>query len=50
MLVDGGLTIGPRHCWDAEAESPLSALMEMEAQVKAAAAAAAASATAPQAG
>jgi NAD(P)-dependent dehydrogenase (short-subunit alcohol dehydrogenase family) len=49
MLVDGGLTIGPRHCWDAEAESPLSALMEMEAQVKAAAAAAA-SATAPQAG
>ncbi|MEM6857961.1 MAG: SDR family NAD(P)-dependent oxidoreductase [Pseudomonadota bacterium] len=45
MLVDGGLTIGPRHSWDAEAESPLAALMAMEEQVKAAAAAAEESAT-----
>ncbi|MEO0689622.1 MAG: SDR family oxidoreductase, partial [Pseudomonadota bacterium] len=38
MLVDGGLTIGPRHSWDPEGESPLDALMAMEEQVKAAAA------------
>jgi NAD(P)-dependent dehydrogenase (short-subunit alcohol dehydrogenase family) len=37
LLVDGGLTTGPRHSWDAEAESPLDALMAMEEQVKAAA-------------
>lgn len=43
MLVDGGLTVGPRHCWDEEAESPLAALMAMEEQVKAAAAAGATS-------
>ena len=39
MLVDGGLTIGPRHSWDADGEGPLEALMKMEEQVKAAAAA-----------
>ena len=38
MLVDGGLTIGPRHSWDADGEGPLEALMKMEEQVKAAAA------------
>ncbi|MEM1194501.1 MAG: SDR family oxidoreductase [Pseudomonadota bacterium] len=42
MLVDGGLTIGPRPSWDPEAESPLDALLAMEEQVKAAAAAEAA--------
>lgn len=36
MLVDGGLTIGPRHSWDTEGEGPLDALMAMEEQVKAA--------------
>lgn len=36
MLVDGGLTVGPRHSWDPEGESPLDALMAMEEQVKAA--------------
>jgi NAD(P)-dependent dehydrogenase (short-subunit alcohol dehydrogenase family) len=41
MLVDGGLTLGPRHSWDPEGESPLDALMQMEEQVKAAALAAA---------
>ncbi len=41
MLVDGGLTTGPRHSWDPEGESPLDALMQMEEQVKAAALAAA---------
>lgn len=39
MLVDGGLTLGPRHSWDPEGESPLDALMAMEEQVKAASAA-----------
>ncbi|MDJ0979769.1 MAG: SDR family oxidoreductase [Erythrobacter sp.] len=39
ILVDGGLTVGPRHCWDEEAESPMAALLAMEEQVKAAAAA-----------
>lgn len=39
LIVDGGLTIGPRHSWDTEGESPLDALMAMEEQVKAAAAA-----------
>jgi len=38
MLVDGGLTVGPRHSWDPEGQSPLDALMAMEEQVKAAAA------------
>lgn len=42
MLVDGGLTIGPRPSWDPEAESPLDALLAMEKQVKAAASAEAA--------
>ena len=42
LLVDGGLTIGPRHCWDPETESALSGLLEMEEQAKAAAATAAA--------
>ncbi|MEM7689229.1 MAG: SDR family oxidoreductase [Pseudomonadota bacterium] len=36
MLVDGGLTVGPRHSWDADGEGPLDALMAMEEQVKAA--------------
>ena len=39
MLVDGGLTVGPRHSWDPDGESPLDALIAMEEQVKAAAAA-----------
>ena len=38
LIVDGGLTTGPRHSWDPEAESALDALMAMEEQVKAAAA------------
>ena len=42
MLVDGGLTLGPRHSWDPEGESPLDALMAMEEQIKAASAAEAA--------
>ena len=36
LIVDGGLTTGPRHSWDTEAQSPLDALMAMEEQVKAA--------------
>jgi len=36
IVVDGGLTIGPRHSWDPEAESALGALQAMEEQVKAA--------------
>lgn len=37
MLVDGGLTVGPRPSWDPDAESPMAALLAMEEQVKAAA-------------
>ena len=42
MLVDGGLTLGPRHSWDPEGESPMAALLAMEEQIKAAGAAEAA--------
>jgi len=37
LLVDGGLTLGPRHSWDPEEQGMLSALEAMEEQAKAAA-------------
>ena len=37
LIVDGGLTIGPRHSWDPEAETALSGLIALEDQAKAAA-------------
>jgi len=36
MLVDGGITIGPRHSWDEEAPGMFAALEAMEAQMQAA--------------
>lgn len=36
LIVDGGLTIGPRHSWDPEAETALSGLIALEEQAKAA--------------
>ena len=38
LIVDGGLTVGPRHCWDPEAPGMFDALLAMEEQAKAAAA------------
>lgn len=38
LIVDGGLTVGPRHSWDAEAPGMFDALLAMEEQAKAAAA------------
>ena len=35
LLVDGGLTVGPRHCWDPEEPGILGALEAMEEQAKA---------------
>ncbi len=37
LVVDGGLTVGPRHSWDPEEPGVLSALEAMEEQAKAAA-------------
>ncbi len=37
LLVDGGLTVGPRHSWDPEESGILSALEAMEEQARAAA-------------
>ncbi|EAQ27926.1 2,5-dichloro-2,5-cyclohexadiene-1,4-diol dehydrogenase [Erythrobacter sp. NAP1] len=39
LIVDGGITIGPRHCWDPEEETLFAGLEAMEEQAKAAAAA-----------
>ena len=36
MLVDGGITLGPRHSWDPEEAGAFEALMALEEQVKAA--------------
>lgn len=41
LLVDGGLTLGPRHSWDPETPGLFSALEAMEQQARAAAGAAA---------
>ncbi|MFM5894435.1 MAG: SDR family NAD(P)-dependent oxidoreductase [Novosphingobium sp.] len=38
LIVDGGLTVGPRHSWDPEAPGMFDALLAMEEQAKAAAA------------
>jgi len=35
LLVDGGLTLGPRHSWDPEEQGILSALEAMEEQARA---------------
>lgn len=43
LLVDGGLTLGPRHSWDPEAPGLFAALEAMEAQARADAADATAS-------
>jgi hypothetical protein len=47
LLVDGGITIGPRHSWDPEEETLFAGLEAMEAQARAAAAQAAGSAPEP---
>ena len=36
MIVDGGLTLGPRHSWDPEEGGAFEALLALEEQVKAA--------------
>jgi NAD(P)-dependent dehydrogenase (short-subunit alcohol dehydrogenase family) len=36
LIVDGGLTVGPRHSWDPEAPGMFDALLAMEEQAKAA--------------
>lgn len=38
LIVDGGLTIGPRHSWDPDTETALDGLIAMEEQAKQAAA------------
>ncbi|WP_309622044.1 SDR family NAD(P)-dependent oxidoreductase [Novosphingobium sp.] len=38
LIVDGGITVGPRHSWDPEAPGMFDALLAMEEQAKAAAA------------
>jgi len=40
LIVDGGLTLGPRHSWDPETKSAFDSLFAMEEQAKQAAAAA----------
>ncbi len=40
LIVDGGITIGPRESWDTEAPSAFEMLLKLEEQAKAAAAAA----------
>lgn len=37
LIVDGGLTVGPRHSWDPETETALSGLIALEEQAKASA-------------
>ena len=37
MVVDGGITLGPRHSWDPEEAGAFEALTALEEQVKAAA-------------
>ena len=37
MIVDGGITLGPRHSWDPEEAGAFEALTALEEQVKAAA-------------
>jgi NAD(P)-dependent dehydrogenase (short-subunit alcohol dehydrogenase family) len=37
LIVDGGLTVGPRHSWDPEAPGMFDALLAMEEQAKSAA-------------
>ena len=37
LVVDGGITVGPRHAWDPDAPGMLDALLAMEEQAKAAA-------------
>ena len=39
LIVDGGITVGPRHCWDPEEETLFAGLEKMEEEAKAAAAA-----------
>ncbi|MFM5917300.1 MAG: SDR family NAD(P)-dependent oxidoreductase [Novosphingobium sp.] len=36
LIVDGGITVGPRHSWDPEAPGMFDALLAMEEQAKAA--------------
>lgn len=36
LIVDGGITIGPRHCWDPEEDNLFAGLEAMEEQAKAA--------------
>ena len=36
LIVDGGITLGPRHSWDPEEAGAFEALMALEEQVKAA--------------
>ena len=35
LIVDGGITVGPRHSWDPEAPGMFDALLAMEEQAKA---------------
>ena len=37
LIVDGGITVGPRHSWDPEAPGMFDALLAMEEQAKASA-------------
>jgi NAD(P)-dependent dehydrogenase (short-subunit alcohol dehydrogenase family) len=39
LIVDGGITLGPRHSWDPEEETLFAGLQKMEEEAKAAAAA-----------
>ena len=36
LIVDGGLTLGPRHSWDPEEGGAFEALIALEEQMKAA--------------
>lgn len=38
LIVDGGITVGPRHCWDPEESTLFEGLHKMEEEAKAAAA------------
>ncbi|MBX9642857.1 MAG: SDR family oxidoreductase, partial [Novosphingobium sp.] len=38
LIVDGGITVGPRHSWDPEMPGMFAALQAMEEQARAAAA------------
>jgi hypothetical protein len=37
LIVDGGITLGPRHSWDPEEETLFAGLEKMEEEAKAAA-------------